>query len=158
MEGLLEGKLDMGELDEADVVVGLESVKLGRVSYRMVQPTVSGGKAADWKAAMSLPFVGMEGAGRIMAAVIDLGVRAGVEVNFVVKCSSWSAVADALPLCQGAGFLPSTINLPPGYSEVTTPGMKAFDRVLVLAWDARRGMLRAQSELWRRVLCDALRF
>jgi hypothetical protein len=93
-----------------------------------------------------------------MSAVSELAKREGIEINFIVKCSSWSAVADVLSGRQAAGILPSTMQSPEGFKEVSVPGLKGFERTLALAWDARRGNLRERSSAWQRVLCDVLCF
>jgi len=162
LEGLQDGRLDLGVLDEGDLTAEQKSVRLGRVSYRLVVNrgglAVAKGKAPDVKAALALPFVGMEGENKLMTAIVELGVRAGVQVNFAVKCSSWPAVADALIKGPAVGILPSVISPPAECLEIDTPGLKVFDRALALAWDARRGTLRAQSVKSQRVLGEVLKF
>jgi DNA-binding transcriptional LysR family regulator len=162
LDGLQDGRLDLGVLDEGDLTGELKCVRLGRVTYRLVvhKRGVSGAKnkTPDLKAVLAMPFVGMEGESKLMTAITDLGVRSGVQVNFAVKCSSWPAVADALMKCDGVGILPSVIPPPDQCIEIETPGLKAFDRVLALAWDARRGTLRSQSVKSQRVLGDVLKF
>jgi len=125
--------------------------------YRLVAP--EGAVDEDgWRAAMRLPAVGMEGESRVMASFVNMAKRAGVELNFVVKCSSWISVASVLSGSAFVGVLPNILEIPAGHREVTSPGMNAAGRKLVLAWDGRRGSLRARSVSWRQVLEETLRF
>ena len=162
LDGLLDGRLDLGVIDEGDINDELQSVRLGRVYYRIVmhqdRVKTAKHKTPDWKTALGLPFVGMEGETRMTNAITELGKRSGIEVNVAVKCSSWPAVADALVKCGGVGILPSVIPAPDQCINVDTPGLKVFDRILVLAWDARRGTLRSQRAKSQRVLGDVLKF
>jgi DNA-binding transcriptional LysR family regulator len=162
VEGLIDGRLDLGVIDEDELTGDLQSERLGKVAYGLVVRkdalTTTERKGANWKAALALPFVGMEGRNRMMTAITELAKEAKVDIRFSVKCSSWLAVADVLAQQGGVGVLPSVIPVPAGCVAINVPGLRPFDRNILLAWDARRGTIRPQSAKSQRVLADVLKF
>ena len=161
VEGLLDGRLDLGVVDENELSNDLQYERLGKISYRLVAQQKSinprGAKLMTWKSMISLPFVGMEGTNRVISAVEKMALEMGSKITFSVKCSSWLGVADVLATQGGVGVLPSIIQIPDGCVAINAPGLNVFDRSIVLAWDARRGTIRHQSIKCQRVLRDVLK-
>lgn len=155
-DGLDEGRLDLGIIEESDRRASLGGVKLGRIGYQLLcfdpQATLTG-----WEAALARPFVALEGARHLESAIGELATKAGLQLAPVVRCASWHAVADCLPVLGACALVPDIVTPPAGCRVLATPKLKLPQRVLWLAWNERRGDLRKNSTRWRSVLGDVLR-
>lgn len=155
-EGLDDGRLDLGIIEESDRRAGLGGIKLGRIGYQLLcfDPQAD---LTSWQAALALPFVALEGARHLEAAMGELATKAGIRIAPAVRCASWHAVADCLPVLRGCALVPSIVTPPAGCRVLPTPKLKLPQRSLWLAWNERRGDLRKNSARWRGVLGDVMR-
>lgn len=161
VEALEEGRIDLGVVDEGLSRTGMETMRLGRVTYRLVARSVGGAnhqETLDLRKVLERPFVVMGGGENWEAKARELGSKVKAGANIAVRCASWHGVADAIRAVNGAGFLPSIVNVPADCIAVDMPKLKLPERVLMLAWSVRRGDLRADSARWRRVLGEVLEF
>ena len=161
VDALEEGRIDLGVVDEGLSRAGMETMRLGRVTYRLVAwmgGAESREETLDWRHVMKRTFVVMGGGENWEGKARELAGKAGAEASIAVRCASWHGVGDAVRAVKGAGLLPSIVDVPAGCAVVDMPKLKLPERVLMLAWNARRGDLRTDSARWRRVLGEALRF
>ncbi len=159
LDALEEGRIDLGVIDETEKRAGVETLRLGKVAYRLVMAGDTNQERAntDWRAAVARPFVVLGGGREWEDRVRALAAHAGGEARVAVRCASWHGVADAVVAVQGAGFLPSTVENPAGCVTLKKPKLALPERTLALAWNARRGDLRLNSGDWRRGLAETLR-
>jgi DNA-binding transcriptional LysR family regulator len=160
VESLEEGRIDLGVLDEDMARIGMETIRLGRVSYRLVTwcgRGADGEGEIDPREFLRRPFVVLGGGDNWENKAKELASKVGTEANIAVRCASWHAVADAVRAVHGTGFLPSIVDVPQDCFAVPMPTLKLPEKGLLLAWSARRGDLRADSSRWRRVLSEVLK-
>jgi len=159
LDALEEGRIDLGVIDETEKRSGVETLRLGKVAYRLVMAGDPGqrNEDMDWRSAAARPFVVLAGGREWEDRARALAIQAGREVRVAVRCASWHGVADAVTAVQGAGFLPSTVDNPTGCVTLKQSQIALPERILALAWNARRGDLRVNSIDWRRGLAETLR-
>lgn len=157
VEALEEGRIDLGVIEDEAARAGIEMLRLGRVTYRLIAWSEGRAESSDWRAILGRPFIVLGGGENWESKVATLAAKAGKGCEIAVRCASWHAVVDAVRVVKGAAFVPSIVETPSDCRDIDTPKLKMPERSLALAWNSRRGDLRTNSAQWRRVLGELLR-
>lgn len=144
---LLESELDFGLVDHEELPAGMGSVRLGTVRYALF---VRNGFAVrpKWREVLDLPWVGLEGEGRLMRAFQKTAEKLGVALKASVQCSSFPTVARALTETEGFAVLPVAAKQD-SLVPIEAPFLREFDRDIRLVWSNRRMLVHREMERWK---------
>ncbi len=156
VEGLLEGTLDLGLIREDSIPTGLEGEEVLASAYVVILPKLlrTKGKALEgWDRLKGVPWVGLEGEGKLATDIQALAAKRKVELQTVLRCPSLALVAAAVSGGSGAGLLPRAAarDFPADrFEHLDLPGMDKLIRRIALVWNPRRMAVRGRLEKARR--------
>lgn len=147
---VMESELDFGLVGATELPAGMAAASLGTLRYALfVRRSV--GRRLKWQAVLELPWVGLEGDGRLMQKMQEVAGRQNITLRPAVLCSSLPAVAEALTECNGFALLPESAGKE-ALLSVEAPFLRQFDRVIRLVWSERRIAVRGEMDRWREKL------
>lgn len=151
---VMESDLDFGLIGDEQLPAGMGAVKIGTLRYALF---VQGRRSTrfSWRQALGLPWIGLEGNGRLMRSFQNAATHQGFALKPAVLCSSLPAVSKALATSGGFALLPEAARLD-GLAAVDAPFLRQFDRVVRLVWSERRLAIREELERWRAKLSVGL--
>jgi len=154
-----ESLLDFGLVAEDKLPVGIEATKLGILKYQIFVAART--KAAfgikDWRSALALPLVGLEGEGRLMQKVKRAAEMQELCAKPIVLCSSLPGAAVALKQLDGFAILPEVARQD-DLVAIEAPFLREFDRSICFAWNPKRLNIRNDLGRWRKKICTAIRW
>jgi DNA-binding transcriptional LysR family regulator len=163
LTALQEGSLDIGVLRSDAIPKELRGQPLGTLRYKIFVPArlTAGRQPFRWAEALKLPFVGLEGEGRLMVKLRQAAKSMDVALRIELLCSSLPAVAASLAKIDAATVLPAFGLTEAAQGElraVDAPFLREFDSPLSLVWNPRHANVRPSTDLARTELTKALRF
>lgn len=141
LESLQSGEVDIGLIRREEVTPSLMHSEAWSYALAAFVPKVLSRSTATLKAEelSTLPWAALEGRGHFRQFLEDKASAAGIKLNAVLECSSYTQVAMAIQTGRYAGFLPEFAKhaaFGGNFAVVQRPVAKElrYDRSLVLAW------------------------